>query len=61
MKNEIKYETAYYLVLAAKNLKELGEDKEFIEVLLNKAEKLKNEIVVNQKEIDKIAEYKRKI
>lgn len=61
MKNEIQYAAAAHLVMAVKALKQLGESQEFIDVLLDKAQEIKDEIVINQEEIDKIGEYKKQI
>jgi hypothetical protein len=61
MKNEILYATAAHLIMAVQGLKQLREQEEFINQLIDKAEELKNKIVINQGEIDKIGEYKKQI
>ncbi len=60
-RNPKLYNASFHLLQAAKLLRELEEPEELIEALLNKAEYLKNQIVINQEELDKIAEYKEKI
>lgn len=61
MKNELKYAAAAHMVMAVKALKQLGESQGFIDMLLDKAQELKDGIVINQEEIDKIGEYKDQI
>lgn len=58
---EIQYRAAWHLVEAVKLLKMLGEHQSFVDAALDKAQELKDQIVIDEEENKKIAEYRDKI
>lgn len=58
---EMQYRAACHLVEAVKLLKMLGEHQDFVGVALDKAQELKDQIVIDEGENKKIGEYRDKI